>query len=472
MRTTRIIIVPALILILLPPLSGEVKLAGIFGDNMVLQQDARVRLWGWCDPGEKIRIKGSWQWLGQSVRGDEQGRWHAQLATPAAGGPYTLVFKGQNRVELSNILIGEVWFCSGQSNMEMGVGLVNNFEAEYAAARFPQIRIFDVEHVAGDTSFNDIQGVWKVCSPQTLAGDGWEGFSATAYFFGRSLHQELGVPVGLIDNSWGATRIEPWTPPEGFQAVPELLPLYESRLEIPEFGVWAEPQRPTSIYNGMVEPMVPFTIKGALWYQGESNVGEGMLYRKKMEALITGWRTIWGQGDFPFYYVQIAPWEGYQPGDLPQLWQAQLAALSIPNTGIALTQDIGDLEDIHPKNKQEVGRRLALLALANTYGRDVVAGGPVYSTMELTGAGIRLTFDHSVGGLSATGEEIRHFTIAGEDRRFVPAQAVIDGQTIVLSSDQVANPIAVRFGWSKDAITNVHNSAGLPLTPFKTDDWD
>lgn len=472
MKITPPIFKLSLILLLLSHLSGEVRLPAIFGNNMVLQQDTQVRLWGWCDPGEKIRIKGSWQWLGQSVRGDEQGRWQAKLSTPVAGGPHTLVFKGKNRVELGNIMIGEVWFCSGQSNMEMGVGLANNSDAELAAAQFPQIRIFDVEKVAGDTSFNDIKGVWKVCTPQTLAEDGWGGFSATAYYFGRALHRELGVPVGLVDNSWGATRIEPWIPPEGFQAVPELLPLYESRLETAELGQWSEPQRPASIYNGMVEPMVPFTIKGAIWYQGESNVGEGTLYRLKMEALITGWRTIWDQGNFPFYFVQIAPWEGYQPGDLPQLWQAQLAALSIPNTGIALTQDIGDLQDIHPKNKQEVGRRLALLALARTYSRDEVDSGPVYSAMEIEGSGIRLSFDQAFGGLSVTGAIIRHFTIAGEDQRFVPAQAVMDGQTIVVSSDRVANPVAVRFGWSKDAVTNVHNAAGLPLAPFKTADWD
>jgi sialate O-acetylesterase len=314
---------------------------------------------------------------------------------------------------------------------------------------------------------------WSECSPETIGN-----FSAVAYFFGREIQKDLDVPVGLINTSWGGTAIEPWTPIVGFESVDSLKPIAEgakNQQAKPE-GHTANPGAPTHLYNGMVYPIVPFGIRGALWYQGESNRGQGVGYEQRMNALINGWRSVWNQGDFPFLYVQIAPYKYVKPpmtdpdNLLPQLWEGQTKVLGMKNTGMIVTTDITNLDDIHPRNKQDVGKRLALWALAKTYGKtNVVYSGPLYKSMKVEGNKIRIEFDHVGGGLkSRDGKPLSWFTIAGKDGDFVEANAVIDGKSVVVSSDKIAEPAAVRFGWNELAEPNLMNVEGLPAGPFRT----
>ena len=360
----------------------------------------------------------------------------------------------------------------------------------------------------------DVEADWHETTPQTIAG-----FSAVAYYFGRKLYKNLDVPIGLINTSWGGTRIEPWTPPAGFATVPALASISKEiqeahanyRAQLPEkmkeVEAWVAATRkaletdaqltqmpenrhplrhhtrPTGIYNSMVHPLVPYAIRGTIWYQGESNLRDGRHYHKKMKALINGWREVWGQGDFPFYFVQLAPFNytkrfNYSGPDtghffLPRIWEAQAATLALPNTGMAVTTDISNLTDIHPRNKQDVGRRLALWALAKDYGRDdVTYSGPLYKAMAVEGNTIRLTFDHVGSGLTSRDEKpLTWFEIAGADEQFVEAKATIDGNTIVVSSETVTNPVAARFGWHESAEPNFVNKEGLPASPFRTDSW-
>ncbi len=493
---------------------AEITLPSVIGNNMVLQRDIQVPIWGWASTGEEITItlstenEGAEPVSSTTAVADAEGNWRTKLPAMAAGGPYTLKIVGGNTLELTNILFGEVWVCSGQSNMEWSVRASKDSETEIAAANYPTIRLFDVPRKPSGLLQHDVEADWSETTPETI-----ENFSAVAYYFGRKLYKNLDVPIGLINTSWGGTRIEPWTPPAGFTSVPalesiskEIQEAHENyRQQLPEkmkaIETWiAETRealetdtrltqipenrhslrhqaRPTGLYNGMVYPIVPYAIRGALWYQGESNLQDGMLYHEKMKALINGWREVWGQGDFPFYFVQLAPfnyggWIG-DPFFLPQIWEAQTATLSVPNTGMAVTTDIGNLKDIHPRNKQEVGRRLALWALAKTYGRDdVTYSGPHYKSMEVEGNTIRLNFDFVGSGLMARDEmPLTWFEIAGEDKHFVEAKAAIDGNTILVSSDTVANPVAVRFGWHQNAEPNLANKEGLPASPFRTHPW-
>ena len=496
------------------PLAAEVRLPRVFGSKMVLQRDLPLPVWGWADPGEKvvIRLKDN----EASATADADGRWSVKLPAMPAGGPYELTVAGTNRIVLKDVLVGEVWVCSGQSNMAMLVGNSLDAEKEIAAANHPTIRHLTVPRTLAGEPAEDVAIEWVVCSPETV-----KDFSAAAYFFGRTLKEKLDVPIGLINTSWGGTRIEPWTASAGFAAVPSLaeisqaiedansdyykaLVTYVGRVEAwvkdaraslaekvtpstmpawPEHPLLAKGRAaPTVMYNAMVHPLVPYGIRGAIWYQGEGNVlsDDGMTYCEKMKALVGGWRAAWGQGDFPFYYVQLAPWRYTKrhPGDdgpvrLPQVWEAQAAALAIPNTGMAVTTDIGNLDDIHPKNKQEVGRRLALWALAKDFGqKDLVYSGPLYKSMSVEGGAIRVAFDHVGGGLASRDDKpLTWFQIAGEDRKFVDAKAVIDGRAVVVSSEEVPKPVAVRFGWREDAEPNLMNKEGLPASAFRTDRW-
>jgi sialate O-acetylesterase len=300
-------------------------------------------------------------------------------------------------------------------------------------------------------------------------------FTAVGYFFGRHLKQELDVPIGLLGSNWGGTRIEPWTPPEGFRQVPALKDIADNLDKYPaRNGDRIVHQSPLALYNGMICPLVPYAIRGAIWYQGESNNGEGMLYHEKMKALIGGWRTIWDNEAMPFYFVQLAPYRyGGDPTRLAGIWEAQTATLAVPHTGMAVTVDIGNVKDIHPRNKQDVGKRLALWALAKDYGQtDLCYSGPLYQGMSVEGNQVRIRFDHVCGGLvSRDGKPLSWFTIAGEDKQFVEARAEIDGETVVVQADGVARPAAVRFGWHQEAEPNLSNAAGLPASPFRTDDW-
>ncbi len=494
---------------------AEITLPRVFGSNMVLQRDMQAPIWGWASAGEEITIALSADAEGvESVAtttavADANGNWQTKLPAMAAGGPYTLRIKGSNTLELTNILFGEVWVCSGQSNMEWPVSISNNSEEEIAAATYPKIRLFHIPRVPSGLPQQDVAADWYETSPETIPN-----FSAVAYYFGRKLYKNLDIPIGLINTSWGGTLIEPWTPPAGLAGVPALASInkevediqanYRSQLpeKIDAIKAWIaetckaletdaslkpmpdnthplmDAGRPTALYNGMVHPIIPYAIRGALWYQGESNHQDGMIYHEKMKALINGWREVWGQGDFPFYFVQLAPFNySNQEGGqffLPQIWEAQTATLALPNTGMAVITDIGDPRDVHPRNKQDVGRRLALWALAKTYGRDdVTYSGPLYKSMAVEGNTIRLAFDYIGSGLTSRDDEpLTWFEIAGEDKKFVEANATIDGDTIVVSSETVANPVAVRFGWHQSAEPNFVNKEGLPASPFRTDSWE
>ncbi len=490
---------------------AEVRLPGVFGSHMVLQQDKPLPIWGWAQPGETVTVQlGSEK---QKAEANARGEWKAVLPARKAGGPHTLTVSGSSTVRLEDVMVGEVWLCSGQSNMEMGIGMSQDGKQEIAAANYPGIRLLMVTNRWTPQPRTDVEGTWKVCSPKTLADGGWGGFSAAGYFFGRELHQKLGVTVGLIDATWGGTRIESWTPPEGFAAVPALKRDYElvqlgdprtashqGRLEstlketekwlgdarkslseralvppMPSYPADLQPphdvQNPTALYNGMIHALCPFALRGAIWYQGESNREEGALYTERMKALIEGWRQIWAEGEFPFYFVQIAPYNyGENPEIVAAFWEAQSAAQGIPNTGMVVVNDIGNLKDIHPTNKQEVGRRLALWALAKTYGQEkLVYSGPVFKAMKSEGDKLRLSFEQVGGGLaSRDGKPLNWFeVIDAEEGGFFPAEARIDGATVVLSSPEVKHPVAMRYAWSMLAEPNLMNAEGLPASAFR-----
>jgi len=648
----------AAILIIAGSLAGaDVKLPAIFSDYMVLQQKSNVAVWGQADAGEKVEILGSWMKSAVSAKAGKNGTWQVKIKTPEAGGPYTLTVKGKNIITLQNILIGEVWVCSGQSNMEWSLQSADNAKEEIKAADFPKIRLFTVTKKISLQPQSDCKGQWKICSPDT-AGP----FSAVGYFFGRQIHQKLNVPIGLINTSWGGTPAQAWTsgktiksfpayktmleeiekaklvpdevqakneqlqnekamadweakiaaidpgtqqnwqdpktdisdwkemeqprewagteleningivwfrritnlPPSWARADMELhlgpiddidtvwvngakiasttdrvLPRRyiipssalhpgpnmiavrivdtgsqggfrgdEAQMRIGPVGAdiktcatlaktWkykasltdkslpAAPKKytgrfnqssPTTLFNGMISPLVGFGIAGAIWYQGESNRERPAEYAALFPAMIADWRTHWNVGDFPFYWVQIAPfsYENSQIGGSAYLREAQMKTLkSVKNGGMAVTMDIGTEKDIHPKNKLDVGKRLALWALAKTYGqKDIAYSGPVYKKMAVEGQKARLYFDYTYGGLLAREGHLSDFVIAGEDRKFVPAQAVIDGDTIVVSSDQVQKPVAVRYAWSNWVKGTLFNKEELPASSFRTDNWN
>lgn len=486
---------------------AEVKLPHVLGSNMVLQRDMPIPVWGWADAGEQVTIT-----LGDheaTTTADADGHWQVTLPMMSAGGPHNMTVSGdQNRIELTDILVGEVWICSGQSNMQWSVQQSKDGEKEIAEASYPMIRLFHVPRKPSGLPIDDVNANWRATTPETV-----KGFSAVAYFFGRKLHKTLGVPIGLIHTSWGGTRIEPWTPPAGFASVPEVQEIhqtvqrqnehYMNKLgqKLDEIEAWVDATRtalaenkrilpmpenrhplnhqgrPTGLYNGMVHPLVPFALRGAIWYQGESNLLDGMMYHEKMKALINGWRAVWEQGDFPFYFVQLAPFNygrgPNRPFLLPQIWEAQSATLSVPNTGMVVTTDIGNTRDIHPQNKQDVGKRLGLWALAKTYGHtDLVYSGPLYKSMRIDGQEIHIRFDHIGSGLvSRDGQPLTWFEIADNNGNFVKAQAEISGDEVVVWSDTITEPTIVRFGWHQEAEPNLMNTEGLPASPFRTDRW-
>ena len=489
---------------------AEVRLPNVFSDHMVLQRGKPIQVWGWAAPGEKISIR-----LGEdSVQAvaNEQGEWRAALPQRAAGGPLELIVKGANEVRFTDVMVGEVWLCSGQSNMEMGMKLVDDGEAEIAAANDSNLRLLMVPNRWSPTTQTNIDAAWKTCSPETLAESGWGGFSACAYFFGKKLRQELGVPIGLIDATWGGTDIQSWTPPEGYAQVPALKSDYqkvrladprtpEHQRELSAFldktGAWLNEaraalnreaiaptmpnfpndllpphdlQQATALFNGMIHPLCPFTMAGTIWYQGENNHKEGRRYFERMKALIGGWREIWKEGEFPFLFVQIAPYDYNEPRQiLPEFWEAQSASASIPNSGMAVINDIGNLRDIHPKNKRDVGERLARIALAKTYGRENLEySGPVFKSLKQEGNHLRVTFDHAEGLRSRDGKPLDWFEIIDADHGgFVEADAQIDGNSIVLSAADAPHPVAMRFAWSMLAEPNLVNAAGLPASAFR-----
>jgi sialate O-acetylesterase len=443
---------------------ADVKLPAVISDHMVLQQGMKVPIWGWAETGERVRVT----LANQDVEAvaDIAGRWQVNLKPLEAGGPLRMTVTGDNILVVEDILVGEVWVASGQSNMQMNVGGCINAAKEIEAANYPKIRLFTVPNVTALAPQRDIRGSWSACTPRTVAG-----FSAVAYFFGRDIHKDLDVPVGLIHTSWGGTVCEAWMSQKALQADPDFKPILD-RMEKMGGG---DPNRPTALYNAMIHPLIPFAMRGIIWYQGESNARRAQQYRKLFPALIADWRKDWGEGDFPFLFVQLANFMAAKPEPTESAWaelrQAQSMTLSVPKTAQAVTIDIGDAKDIHPKNKQDVGRRLALAAEAVAYGKKVVHSGPVYDSMKIDGSKAVLKFTHCGGGLAAKGDKLTGFAIAGEDRKFVWADARIDGDSVIVSSEKVPAPVAVRYAWADNPQCNLYNKEGLPASPFRTDDW-
>lgn len=496
--------------------SADVKLPDLFSDNMVLQRGINAPVWGTADPGEAVTVT-----LGdqkQTATADNNGKWMVKLAPLTAGGPFDMTVSGKNSLTRHNVAVGEVWVCSGQSNMEFVLRGAMNAQQEIADANYPMIRSVNIVKKVADQPQTEARGQWAVCTPQAAGG-----FTAVGYFFGRELHKALGVPVGLIHSSWGGTPAEAWTNHATLQNDPELKTIQDAwakRLErypqekadydkkLADWQVEADKARaagqpqprrpaapqgadssnyPSNLYNGMIAPLIPYGIKGVIWYQGESNAGNGKLYQKLFPAMIQNWRQDWGEGDFPFLFVQLANFmkREEQPSESgwAELREAQLKTLALPHTGMATIIDVGEADNIHPKNKQAVGHRLALAALATEYGQNVEYSGPIFDSMTIEGNKIRLRFKHLGGGLTVGAEGIPAldesngnqklvgFAIAGADKKFVWADAKLDGDSVVVSSDQVPNPVAVRYAWGNNPAANLYNKAGLPASPFRTDDW-
>jgi sialate O-acetylesterase len=625
----------------------------LFNDHVVLQRGVRFPVWGWTTPGSRVTVE--MRGKTASAVADAVGKWIARLGPFEAGGPFTLTIKGTQTVTLNDVLVGDVWLASGQSNMEMGITQVNDAQSEVAHADYPRIRLFQVPKIAATSPRTTVNARWLVCNPTNIAAGGWGGFSAVAYFFGRRLHKELNVPVGLIHSSWGGTAAEGWVSPETLSELKEFVPAVNNlektwadatrppadydkaldewwakndpgsaanpawsepsfdasgwkRMRLPQFweeaglpaydgvvgfrrtfelpsewagkdlllslgpvddrdttfvngvrvgalsqwdaprsyrvnasllkpgvntiavrvldtgvggGIYGKPEQlkieladggavPVSLagewsfsasvalaelqtqppqqggndfsvpvirYNGMIAPLLPYAIKGAIWYQGETNVGRAAQYERIMATLIRDWRTRFESGDFPFLVVQLANYLERRDAPVDSEWarlrEAQLhVSRNVAHAGLAVTIDIGDAKDIHPKDKQDVGTRLALAALANVYGRKLEYSGPAYRRMKIEGERVRLSFDHAEGGLVARdGGRLTGFAVAGEDGRFVWADAIIEGDEVIVSSPEVKRPVAVRYAWADNPAANLYNRAGLPASPFRTDDF-
>jgi sialate O-acetylesterase len=442
---------------------ANVRLPAVLSDNMVLQQRSTTKLWGWCEPGERIYVTASWNNNGDSVKGTRDGNWQLSLATPAAGGPYTIEIKAGNTIVLKNVLVGEVWVCSGQSNMEMSEtwGLTD-VEQELPSCYNGNIRFFQIPKTTATNPQDDCKAQWAVCDSNEL-----KRFSAVGYFFGKRLNQQLNVPVGLVQAAWGGTPAEVWTP-AGLVTGDSALKTAAVQQK-PADG-W--PYLPGFCYNAMIAPLTSYTIAGALWYQGESNTAAPATYAKLLTTMIGSWRKAWNN-DFPFYYVQIAPFT-YGVKDQGSLLREQEAACQdFGKTGMVVISDLaGDTTDIHPKNKHDVGLRLANWALADTYHRSGVAyKNPRYQGMAAKGDKLILSFSDAPNGLVVKGTAIREVYIAGDDKLFYPAEAHIEGSRLIVSARQVKSPMAVRYQFSNAGIGNLFSKEGLPLAPFRTDDW-
>ncbi len=485
-----------------PSLPAEVRLPKLFSSHMVLQRDQPIHVWGWAEPGEPVSV--SMQSATQSASADRLGHWNVYMPALPAGGPFELKVSASNTVQLSDILMGDVWFASGQSNMEMplmgfpGSAVINHSEEEIAQASHPNIRLFLVKKKASDYPLTDFadEASWTICSPDTA-----RKFSAVAYFFGRNLAESQHVAIGLIDSTWGGTPVAAWTSLEGIASDPALMPVFADRAHMttmqadfpallaaekredaearqggkplpvhawhPDPASWG----PAALFNAMVAPAVPFGIKGALWYQGESDTTATLapIYEKAFTGMIKDWRKHWQQGDFPFLFVQIANFKGGALAYWPVVREAQRRTLSLKNTGMAVTIEIGNPDNVHPSDKQSVGARLAVAARAIAYGEPVEYSGPWFRQTSIEKDAIRVWFEHGSGLIAKSGEP-QGFEVAGHDHHFVTATARIDGSAIVVNSPQVANPKYVRYGWANAPSANLYNSAGLPASPFTSEE--
>lgn len=446
-----------------PAVRADVRPNSLFSDNAVLQQGISVPVWGTANDDEKVTVTFGGQKVSTVAR---DGKWMVRLRPMKAGGPFTMTIAGDNVIKLRNILVGEVWVCSGQSNMQWPVKQSANSDETIASCKDPMLRLFTVGRAGSTSPVTDVNSSWKECAPDVVPD-----FTAVGYFFGRDLRRALNVPVGLINTSYGGTRVQAWT------SARYVLNTSQLRREARKMPDWAKnPNRPSVLYNAMIAPLIPYAIRGAIWYQGESNAGEAYAYRTLFPTMITNWREDWGQGDFPFLFVQLAPYRdpAPEPGDSTwaELREAQLLTTrTCPNTAMAVITDYGDPKDIHPKQKEPVGARLALAARALAYGQKVVYSGPVYKSRKIKGDSIVVYFDHVGSGLMTKGDKLTGFAIAGGDRKFVSADAEIVGDKVVVRSAQVPRPVAVRYGWADCPIVNLFNKEGLPATPFRTDDF-
>lgn len=442
---------------------GNIRLPRIIGSNMVLQQRDSVKIWGWADPYEEITVTPSWGPQTYKATGSRDARWEVKVATPAAGGPYTITIKGKNTIVLDNVMTGEVWICSGQSNMEMNAqkGL-QDVKAELPSAHLHNIRFFHIPKTTAPYPQDDCDGQWAACDSITL-----QAFSAVAYFFGKRLSGELNVPVGLIGASWGGTAAEVWTPDSIVHNDPVL---EQAAAKIIPSGMC--PYQPGYAFNAMIAPVTPYAVAGAIWYQGENNTGAANTYKQLFTAMIDGWRATWKK-DFPFYFVQIAPFRYRVKNTGALLREAQLQSTAHYKTGMVVITDlVADTNDVHPANKHDVGLRLANLALADTYHRKGIPfQSPVFNSMRVRGHRATITFSHADKGLMIKGTTATEWMIAGEDQIFHPAEVAIDRHSVIVSSKMVKAPVAVRYGFRDAAMGNVFSREGLPLAPFRTDNW-
>lgn len=491
--------------LLAPGARADVKLPAIFSDHMVLQQSAALPIWGWAEPGEEISVTLAGQT--QTAKADAEGKWSMKLGKILnTAVPQTLTVKGRNTLAVQDVLVGEVWLASGQSNMEFTVSRGLNADQEKAAANFPQIRMFTVAGNPQRIPQADCRGSWKICTPDNVGA-----FSAVAYFFGRDLHQKLGVPVGLVHSSVGGTDIAAWTSEEVQVKIPELKAQFESWAQRDasydpvaakaeqdkQLAAWqqaadkakeagkpapakprptrrpgVDPNYPANLYNGMIAPLIPYAVQGVIWYQGEHNTATdetALLYRKQLPLLIEDWRTRWAS-QLPFAWVQLPGLEKTGDGR-PLVREAMLQSLKVPKTGMAVTIDVGEKNNNHPLNKQEVGHRLALWALGSVYDQKVPAtSGPLPAGFEVHGGEVILKFSHTGGGLVARGGELKGFVVAGADKKWFKANARIEGDCVIVSHPDVKEPVAARYSWAWNPDGNLFNSAGLPASPFRTDD--
>ena len=455
--------------IIFSSVKAEITLPAVFGDNMVLQQKTDAAIWGKATSNKTVKVTTSWNKKNYTTKADSDGKWKVKVSTPDAGGPYSVTISDGKPVTLNNVLIGEVWVCSGQSNMQM---IMNGYHNQpilgsnraIATSTNNNIRLMTIEREKSLFAEDEFKGKWLECTPGNVGN-----FSATAYFFGKMLNETLEVPVGLICSAWGGTRIEPWISENGFKNF--------DWVELPDKNMQGEfsQQTPTVLYNAMIAPMVGYGIRGAIWYQGESNRNEPIEYEKLMSGLIDNWRSEWGIGDFSFFYCQIAPYEYGAGVNSAFLREAQLnASTATSNTGMACLMDVGEANNIHPANKEAAGERLAYLALAKTYGmQELEYSGPVLKEMTVEGSVVKLTFDHAKYGLTSFGKELKNFTVAGENRKqFFPATAFITRDGVTLFSPSVEKPVAVRYAFENYVVGELFNNEGLPASSFRTDDWE